>query len=96
LAGFTLCSGFYSLNNLPQGLSPPSDPHPKPAGGTVGVQIAREFLGSIKDDPTIVKGLLVTTGEFTSECIAFCHRNGIEMIPGIKVAEYVKMFSLKT
>ena len=64
--------------------------------GTVGVQIAREFLGSIKDDPTIVKGLLVTTGEFTSECIAFCHRNGIEMIPGIKVAEYVKMFSLKT
>ena len=62
--------------------------------GTVGVKIAREFLGAIKDDPTIVKGYLITTGEFTSECISFCLRNGIEMISGLKVAEYVKMFSL--
>lgn len=64
--------------------------------GTVGVQIAREFNGAIKDDPTIVKGLLITTGEFTTDCISYCTRNGIDLIPGLKVAEYVKMFSLGT
>jgi HJR/Mrr/RecB family endonuclease len=63
--------------------------------GAVGVPIAREFFGAIRDDPSIVKGYLVTTGDFTQECISFCIRNSIDMIPGIKVAEYVKMFSLK-
>lgn len=62
--------------------------------GTVGVRVAREFLGAIKDDPSIVKGFLITTGDFTSECIDYCYRNRIEIIPGIKVAEYVKKFSL--
>ena len=62
--------------------------------GTVGVPIAREFFGAIRDDPSIVKGYIITTGEFTQECISFCIRNSIDMIPGIKVAEYVKMFSL--
>jgi HJR/Mrr/RecB family endonuclease len=63
--------------------------------GTVGVRIAREFVGAIRDDPSIVKGYLITTGDFTQDCIRFCIRNGIEMIPGIKVTEYVKMFSLE-
>jgi len=62
--------------------------------GMIGVKIAREFLGAIQDDPTIVKGYLITTSDFTAECIAFCNRNGIEMIPGLQVAQYVRMFSL--
>jgi len=63
--------------------------------GTVGVNIAREFLGAMQDNPSIVKGYLITTGEFTQDCIRFCLRNGIEMIPGIRVAEYVNKFSLE-
>lgn len=61
----------------------------------IGIKIAREFLGAIQDDKTIVKGFLVTTSEFSSECISFCLRHGIEMIPGPKIAEYVKQFSLE-
>jgi len=61
----------------------------------VGVQIAREFLGAIRDDASIVKGYLVTTSEFTSECIGFCLRHQIEMIPGIKMADYVQRFGLE-
>lgn len=60
----------------------------------IGIKIAREFYGAIQDDPTIVKGYLITTSEFTNECRAFCNRNGIEMIPGLQVANYVRMFSL--
>lgn len=61
----------------------------------IGVKIAREFLGAIQDDKSIVKGYLVTTSEFSSECISFCLRHGIEMIPGAKIAEYVKQFGLE-
>lgn len=61
----------------------------------IGVKIAREFLGAIQDDKSIVKGYLVTTSEFSSECISFCLRHGIEMIPGTKIAEYVKQFGLE-
>jgi restriction system protein len=61
----------------------------------VGVPIAREFYGAIHDDKSIVKGYLVTTSEFTSECISYCMRNKIELIPGIKIAEYVKQFGLE-
>jgi superfamily II DNA or RNA helicase len=64
--------------------------------GNLSVKIAREFFGAIQDDPTIVKGYLITTSDFTNECRAFCNRNGIEMIPGIQVANYVRMFSLPT
>jgi superfamily II DNA or RNA helicase len=62
----------------------------------IGVKIAREFLGAIQDDETIVKGYLITTSDFTTDCRVFCNRNGIEMIPGLQVANYVRMFSLKT
>lgn len=61
----------------------------------IGVQIAREFLGAIQDDESIVKGYLITTSDFSSECIAFCTHHRIEMIPGIKIAEYVKRFGLE-
>ena len=60
----------------------------------VGVQVAREFQGAIQDDKAISKGYLVTTSEFTSECISYCIRQQIEMIPGLKMAEYVRQFGL--
>lgn len=62
---------------------------------SVGSPIAREFFGAIKDDKNIVKGFLITTSTFTPECINFCYRNGIELIPGLRIAEYVKKFGLK-
>ena len=60
----------------------------------IGVSIAREFVGAIQDDKSIIKGYLVTTSEFSSECMTYCLRHNIEMIPGIKIAEYVKRFGL--
>ncbi len=60
----------------------------------IGVKIAREFIGAIQSDKSIVKGYLVTTSTFTPDCITYCIQNGIEMIPGIKMAEYVKQFGL--
>ncbi len=64
--------------------------------GNVGVSLAREFLGAITTDKTIVKGFLITTGEFTSECLQVCERSGvIRAISGLEVAKYVKQFGLK-
>jgi len=60
----------------------------------VGVKLAREFLGAIQDDPSIIKGYLITSGGFTQACTAFCQRNEIEMISGLQLAEYVRKFSL--
>ena len=62
----------------------------------IGVKIAREFFGAIQDDSTIVKGYLITTSDFTTDCRRFCNRNGITMMPGLEIANYVRMFSLQT
>lgn len=62
----------------------------------VGVQVARDLLGAISDNPTIAKGYLVTTSEFTSDCITFCLHNNISMIDGLLMAGYVKKFGLAT
>ena len=62
--------------------------------GSIGSPIARDFFGAIKDDKNIVKGLLITTSEFTPDCIEFCTRNGIEFLSGLRVADYVRKFGL--
>jgi superfamily II DNA or RNA helicase len=61
----------------------------------IGVPIAREFLGAIQDDTSIVKGYLVTTSDFSTECITYCLRHNIELISGLKMADYVKRFGLE-
>ena len=64
--------------------------------GNVAVHAARDFLGAISNDKTIKHGFLVTTGEFTSECLQFCQSSGmIRAIPGIELAKYVKQFGLR-
>ena len=63
--------------------------------GNVGVEIARDFFGAIKNDETIKEGLLVTTGEVTPECWQFCQSNGIRPISGIELAKYVQQFGLR-
>lgn len=64
--------------------------------GTVGVEAARELRGVIAEDLSIAQGFLVTTGEFSQECLAFCARsNGlITPISGLEVAKYIKYYGL--
>jgi superfamily II DNA or RNA helicase len=64
--------------------------------GNVAVHVAREFFGAISNDKSIKQGFLVTTGEFTAECLQFCQNTGmIRAISGIEVAKYVKQFGLR-
>jgi len=64
--------------------------------GNVGVHAARDFFGAISNDKSIKQGFLVTTGEFTAECLQFCQSSGlIRAISGIELAKYVKQFGLR-
>ena len=63
--------------------------------GTVGVEVARALRGAMAVDLMIEKGYLVTTGEFSAGCLAFCAQTGvIEAIDGLTVAKYVQQFGL--
>jgi SNF2 family DNA or RNA helicase len=63
--------------------------------GTVGVEVARELFGVICADKSIEKGFLVTTGEITRECAAFCERSGVIVsINGLQVANYIRQFGI--
>lgn len=61
----------------------------------IGVPVAREFVGAIQDDKSIVRGYLVTTSDFTAECVSYCLRQQIQMINGIQMADYVRRFGLE-
>lgn len=64
--------------------------------GTVGVEIAREFMGVIASDDSIEKGYLVTTGEFTRECVAFCEKSGVIIaLNGSQTSNYVRKFGIQ-
>jgi HJR/Mrr/RecB family endonuclease len=63
--------------------------------GTVGVEIAREFMGVMAADKGIQKGFLITTGDFSLECLRFCEKVGVIVpIYGLQVANYIKQFGL--
>jgi len=62
----------------------------------VAVHAARDFFGAISNDKIIKQGFLMTTGEFTSECLQFCQSSGmIRPISGIELSKYVKQFGLR-
>jgi superfamily II DNA or RNA helicase len=64
--------------------------------GNVSVYAARDFFGAISTDKSIKQGFLVTTGEFTSECLQFCESTAmIRAISGMELAKYVKQFGLQ-
>jgi SNF2 family DNA or RNA helicase len=64
--------------------------------GNVSVHAARDFFGAIANDKSIKQGFLVTTGEFTAECLQFCQSSGmIRAISGIELAKYVQQFGLR-
>ena len=63
--------------------------------GNVSVGTARDFIGAIKLNRTIVKGFLVTTSDFTPECLHICEISGIvKTVSGFEVARYVKQYGL--
>ena len=65
--------------------------------GNVSVSAARDFFGAISNDKSIRQGFLITTGEFTAECLQFCQSTKmIRAISGIEFAKYVKQFGLRT
>jgi restriction system protein len=63
--------------------------------GTVGVEVARALRGVMASDTSIEKGFLVTTGEFSRECLSFCERSAvIATISGLQMANYIKVFGI--
>ncbi len=84
-----------STRNAPSGVER-SAAQCKRYRGKVSVHAARDFFGAISNDKSIKQGFLVTTGEFTSECLQFCESSGvIRTIAGIELAKYVKQFGLQ-
>ena len=63
--------------------------------GNVGVKIVRELAGVVASDPTIGKGILVTTGGLTRASQRLCARRPeLEAIVGLHLAKYVKKFGI--
>jgi len=50
--------------------------------GPVGVEHSRSLYGVIQDQPSITKGILVTSGEFSRECMEFARNKRIFLIDG--------------
>lgn len=50
--------------------------------GTVGVEHARSLYGVIQDQPSITRGVLITTGGFSKECKEFTKGKRIELFDG--------------
>ena len=62
---------------------------------SLGVQHARELLGVLTANPSFAKGYLVTSGQITAECRAFCRKDGrLFCIDGMLLAKYVREFDL--
>ena len=60
-----------------------------------GEVVARELMGVIATNNDIHKGFLVTSGDFSRECLRFCEMTGVIVpIYGLQVANYIKQFGL--
>ncbi len=63
--------------------------------GPVGEPIARELLGVVASDAQWTKGVIVSTSDFTKDCINFCERQGqLELINGIKLHQLLEKFNV--
>jgi SNF2 family DNA or RNA helicase len=61
--------------------------------GIVGPEVAREFLGALNAQH-FDAGYLVTSGEFSRDCVQFCQTNNIYTIDGLELANNVKKYGL--
>ena len=61
----------------------------------VGVDVARELLGTIAADPSLTKGILVVSGKLSLPCREFVRQNGsLATIEGIELAKKVRDLGL--
>jgi HJR/Mrr/RecB family endonuclease len=57
---------------------------------SVGVKVARELFGVLAANPKIAKGFIITSGDFTEECLRFAGANTkLTLINGITFANYL-------
>ena len=62
---------------------------------SVGVKVARELLGVLAANPTITNGFLITSGEFTEECLRFAEGiPKLTLINGITFANFLRQFKI--
>jgi restriction system protein len=59
-------------------------------GTLVGASTVREFYGGVVADPTAVKGILITTSDFTSQARVFAAGLRIELVGGGQLQELLK------
>lgn len=62
--------------------------------GVVGVEHARSLYGVIQDQPSITKGVLVTSGEFSKECKDFANGKRIELFNGKYVCGLLEKYGV--
>jgi superfamily II DNA or RNA helicase len=62
---------------------------------SVGVRVARELLGILAANQKITNGFIITSGEFTEECLRFAGANPkLALINGITFAKYLVQFKI--
>ena len=62
---------------------------------SVGVKVARELLGILTANPKITNGFLITSGEFTEECLLFAERSPkLTLINGLTFANFLRQFKI--
>lgn len=64
--------------------------------GVVGVEAARSLYGVIQDDPSITRGFLVTSGEFSRECKEFVRGKRIQLFDGTYLEGLFKEHNVTT
>lgn len=62
--------------------------------GAVGVEHARSLYGVIQDQPSITKGVLVTSGEFSKECKDFAKGKRLELFNGNYVCGLLEKYGV--
>jgi superfamily II DNA or RNA helicase len=62
---------------------------------SVGVKVARELLGVLAANPTVTNGFLITSGDFTEECLRFAEGiPKLTLINGITFANFLRQFKI--
>ncbi len=62
---------------------------------SVGVKVARELLGVLAANPTISNGFIITSGDFTEECLRFAGGNPkLTLINGFTFANFLRQFKI--
>jgi len=62
--------------------------------GVVGVEHARALYGVVQAEPTVTRGVLITSGEFSRECKEFARDKRIELFDGTYVLGLLEKYKV--